>query len=111
MFGLHGVTGANEGEEHAQMTIQGEILDMACFVAHGMKGVDHAACALKCVKEGQPMGLLAEDGTVYLLYAGHKDSSAFDKAKDFAGKKVEVTGKQASQGGIKGIEVQGIKAL
>ena len=27
------------------MTVQGEILDMACYVAHEAKGPDHAGCA------------------------------------------------------------------
>ena len=55
------------------------------------------------------MGLLASDGTVYLLYAGHDDSSAYEATKDFAGEKVEIKGKAATKDGIKGIEVQGVK--
>ena len=101
----------DHGEHHGQMTIQGEILDMACYVAHEAKGPDHAACAKKCAKGGQPMGLLAEDGTVYLLYASHKDGSAFEKAKEHAGQSVEITGVTATQAGIKGLEVHGVKPL
>lgn len=93
------------------VTIQGEVLDMACYVAQGASGEDHAGCAKKCVKAGQPMGLLASDGTVYLLYAGHDDSSAYEKTKDFAGKKVEISGEAGSKGGVKGIEVQSVKAI
>ena len=84
---------------------------MACYVAHGAKGADHAGCAKKCVKEGQPMGLLSSDGAVYLLYASHDDSSAFEKTKDFAGEKVEIKGKAATKAGIKGIEVHSVKAM
>lgn len=102
---------AHEGEDHGEITVRGEILDMACYVAHGAKGADHAACAKRCVKGGQPMGLLAEDGTVFLLYADHKDASAFEQAKEFAGKNVELKGKKAAQSGIKGIEVQSVKPL
>ena len=94
-----------------QVTVQGEVLDMACYVAHGAAGEDHAGCAKKCVKGGQPMGLLAPDGTVYLLYAGHDDSSAYEATKDFAGKQVEISGKAASKAGIKGIEVQNVKGM
>ena len=97
--------------EHQEVTVQGEVLDMSCYVAHGATGEDHAGCAKKCVKEGQPMGLLASDGTVYLLYAGHDDSSAYEKTKDFAGKKVEISGEAGSKGGVKGIEVQSVKAI
>ena len=96
---------------HGEMTLQGEILDMACYVAHEAKGPDHAACAKRCVKGGQPMGLLADDGTVYLLYANHKDGSAFEAAKEHAGEKVEITGVAASQAGIRGLEVTSVKPL
>ena len=57
------------------------------------------------------MGLLAEDGTVYLLYANHKDNTAFEAAKEFAGQKVEVSGVAASQAGIRGLEVTAVKPL
>jgi hypothetical protein len=108
--GEHGKHKAHE-EHKGQMTVRGEILDMACYVAHEAKGPDHAACAKRCVKGGQPMGLLAEDGTVYLLYASHEDGSAFEQAKEHAGTKVEIAGVAATQAGIKGIEVHGVKEL
>jgi hypothetical protein len=98
-------------KDDGEMTIQGEILDMACYVSHEAKGPDHAGCAKRCVKAGQPMGLLAEDGTVYLLYASHEDGSAFEKTKEHAGENVEVTGVLATQAGIKGLEVHDVKPL
>ncbi len=101
----------DHADTHGQTTVRGEILDMACYVAHEAKGPDHAACAKRCVKGGQPMGLLAEDGTVYLLYASHEDDSAFKQAKEFAGHKVEISGVSATKAGIKGLEVHKVKQL
>lgn len=105
-------------EEHAHdevqpdmLTVQGEILDMACYMAHEAKGPDHAACAKRCVKGGQPMGLLAKDGTVYLLYANHEDGAAFDAAKELAGQNVELAGKSATQGAVTAIEVHSVKSM
>ena len=100
----------HEGHGNQTVAVKGEILDMACYVAHEAKGPDHAACAKRCVKGGQPMGLLAEDGTVYLLYANHQDGSAFEAAKEHAGSVVLITGKPATKAGIKGIEVHSVKA-
>jgi len=97
--------------DHDSMTVQGEILDMACYMAHEAKGPDHAGCAKKCAEGGQPIGLLTEDGTVYLLYANHKDGSAFETAKKHAGQSVEITGGAADRAGIKGLEVLGVKPL
>ena len=108
-FPVAALASGEEGPK--EVTVQGEVLDMACYIAHGAKGEDHAGCAKICVKGGQPMGLLTSDGTVYLLYAGHDDASAYDKTKDFAGKNVEIKGKAATKAGIKGIEVQSVKAV
>lgn len=115
---LAGMAAANGEEKHGehgtaegQITVRGEILDMACYLAHQAKGPDHAACAERCVKGGQPMGLLAEDGTVYLLYANHQDGSAFEQAKEFAGENVEIVGIATTQSGIKGLEVSRVKKL
>ncbi len=102
---------ASGEQEPEAVKVRGEVLDMACYIGHGAQGEDHAGCAKMCVKGGQPMGLLASDGTVYLLYAGHDDSSAYDKTKEFAGEKVEISGKAATKAGIKGIEVQRVDAI
>ncbi|HXI02606.1 MAG TPA: hypothetical protein VNI57_05460 [Candidatus Saccharimonadales bacterium] len=106
-FSLHVIA----AEGHGDTMVKGEILDMACYLGHGAKGADHAGCALKCLKSGQPMGLLADDGTVYLLTASHGDPAAFNQAKDLAGKKVEITGAESEMSGIKGIEVHAVKAM
>lgn len=102
---------AGHGAHEGQLTVRGEVLDMACFLAHEAKGPDHASCAQRCVKGGQPMGLLAEDGTVYLLYANHDDGAAFEAAKEFAGRKVEIDGVASSQSGIRGLEVAAVRPL
>jgi len=97
--------------EEKPSAVQGEVLDLACYVGHGAMGEGHIACATKCLKGGQPMGLLGTDGTVYVLFADHGDASAFEKTKEFAGKKVEVTGEVEEKGALKGITVHGVKAL
>jgi hypothetical protein len=94
-----------------EVTVQGEVLDMSCYIAHDGKGPDHAACAAKCMKDGQPVGLLGKDGTVYLLFADHGDTSAYVKAKGLVAKNVEIAGAPADKGGIKGITVKTVKAL
>jgi hypothetical protein len=107
VFGL----GIALGEEAEVFSVEGEIIDMACYVSQEAKGPDHAGCAKRCVKAGQPMGLLTDDGTVYVLYASHKDGSAFEAAKDHAGAKVQISGTLSTRGGIKGIEVATVKTI
>ena len=102
---------AAEGEEQEELTVKGEILDMACYLMKGAKGKGHAGCAKACVKGGQPMGLLADDGTIYLLVASHSSAEAFETAKELAGEKVQVQGTEAERDGLKMIEVHGVKGL
>ena len=56
-LGFAGVAlGAGDhGHEDEAFMVKGEVLDMACYVSHGAKGPDHAACAKRCAKGGQPI--------------------------------------------------------
>ncbi len=88
----------------------GEVMDLACYVAQGAKGPDHAGCAKTCVKNGQPMGLLTDDGTLVLLAADHKDGAPYEALKDLAGSKAQVMGSLAEKDGMKVVTVTGSKA-
>ena len=61
---------AAEGE---RMTITGEFIDTWCYFSGVMGGSDavigsaHHTCALWCSAGGIPVGLLAEDGQVYMV--------------------------------------------
>ncbi len=91
-------------------TWTGEVLDLACYIAKGAKGADHAGCAKSCVKNGQPMGLLTDDGTLLLLAADHSNGEAYDAVKELAGKDAEVAGSLAERDGMKVVTVKGSKA-
>jgi len=93
------------------ITVKGEIVDLACYLDHGATGMKHQQCALTCLKGGQPMGLLAADGKVYLLLANHEDGKPFDEAKNYAALQVEVTGPLAEKAGILALTVEKVKKL
>jgi len=93
-----------------EVTYTGEVLDLGCYIATGAKGADHAGCAKNCVKGGQPMGLLTEDGTVLVLAASHDNGAAYEAVKDLAGQNVEVTGNLSERDGMKVVSVTGSKA-
>src|SRR5579883_2548098 len=73
---------AHEGHdmEHGaggmEMTVKGELVDMACYMAHEGKGKKHAQCAKMCVKGGAPLGLVTPDGQTYLLVEDHSSIKA-----------------------------------
>lgn len=55
------------------ITVKGEFIDTWCYFsgvmggAGSVTGSSHHTCALWCAAGGIPVGLLAEDGTVYLV--------------------------------------------
>ena len=51
-----------ESKEGKEVTVQGELIDTACFTASDgdAKGKDHAACAQKCLGSGVPAAILPE---------------------------------------------------
>ena len=61
--------GHKESTEGKKVTVQGELVDTACFVSSDgdAKGKTHAQCASKCMASGIPAGILPE---------GSKDSDA-----------------------------------
>lgn len=91
------------------MSWTGEVVDLACYVNQGAKGAEHAGCAKSCVKGGQPMGLLTDDGTLVLLSANHKNGEPYEALKDLAGEKATVTGTLAEKDGMKVVTVNGSK--
>lgn len=90
------------------VTLKGEIVDLACYTAHGAKGEAHRQCGQACMKGGQPAGLLTESGEVYLLGADHKDGKPYETAREHASDVVEVTGPVASRSGVKLLTVQAV---
>jgi len=65
------VSGANAAAE--SVTVTGEIMDTWCYFSGVMGGPDavvgsaHHTCAMWCAAGGIPVGILADDGTVYMV--------------------------------------------
>ena len=49
------------------ISVTGEVVDYSCYLQVGKHGEKHRDCGQKCLKNGQPMGLLTKDGDLYLL--------------------------------------------
>jgi Zn finger protein HypA/HybF involved in hydrogenase expression len=89
-------------EERKEVTVTGEVVDMACYLDHGATGEKHAACAADCIESGLPVGIKAADGKVYLLIGEHKPMNK-DLVK-FAAKTITVKGKLVTRDGFNMIE-------
>jgi hypothetical protein len=96
------------------VTVVGEIVDFSCYLQLGKHGDKHRSCGQKCVQNGQPIGLLTQNGTLYMLMPEEHDQrrdggvDAKASASDHMGHIVEVNGTEASVGGYRGIYVQGL---
>ena len=97
------------------ITVVGEVVDFSCYLQLGKHGEAHRACGQKCVQNGQPIGLLTENGTLYMLMPEEHDPrrdggvDAKVSGADHMGHIVSVTGTEATVGGYRGIYVQGLK--
>jgi hypothetical protein len=97
------------------VSVVGEIVDFSCYLQLGKHGEKHRSCGQKCVQNGQPIGLLTQDGTLYMLMPEEHDPrrdggvDAKASASDHMGHIVRVEGTEADVHGYKGIYVQGLK--
>ena len=88
---------AAEGE---RIQVKGEIIDTWCYYSGVMGGPDavvgtaHHTCALWCSAGGIPVGLLSEDGTVYMVLKIESDPelAGGDTALRLASNTVEADG-------------------
>jgi hypothetical protein len=96
------------------VTVVGEIVDFSCYLQLGKHGEAHRPCGQKCVRNGQPIGLLARDGTLYMLmpeeHHARRDGGvdARDSASEHMAHIVEVNGTESSVNGYRAIFVQGL---
>jgi hypothetical protein len=92
----------------ADMTVKGEVVDIACATdkKDAGHGEAHAACAMSCAKRGQPVGIMTADA----IYTVTGDYAANNNAKllDFVAKTVLVTGAVTEKDGTKSINVKSI---
>ncbi len=83
-------------------SVTGEVVDLMCYLDHGVKGEKHAGCAEKCIKSGGPVGLLTKDDQLYLIIGEHKPMNR--QLAVHAGKTITVKGKVVERNGVRMIE-------
>jgi hypothetical protein len=100
----HAVAGTQE------ILVTGEVLDMTCYIASNLSGPDHAKCARICIKSGEPAGIKAQDGKVYLL-TGEPGHSVNAELAEYAAQVVTIKGKRSVRDGFAQLEVEEIRKL
>jgi len=105
----HPMAPAKAAAAEKKTTIEGEVLDTACYAAHGAHGEKHVDCATKCLNNGVPMSILMKDGTVILLVSNHDNEDPYNAVKGMAAKNVKVTGELKNIGGMKTMIVESVE--
>ena len=108
---LLAAAGIGIAQAQEDVTVQGEVIDMACYMAKGSRGAAHKACAQMCAKKGVPIGVLTDGGEVYLLLDDHNNPDPYDAAKKLAGEHAEISGKKFNKQGVASIVVNSAKGL
>jgi len=91
-----------------EVTLSGTVVDMHCYVTHGIHDAKHTACANACIARGVPAGFLADDGSLYVLF-DEKPFSVKDKVAGLADVPATLKGTLVVRSGIKGIQIQSIE--
>ena len=100
--------------EGKPITAVGEVVDLSCYLQVGKHGDKHRDCGQKCAKNGQPLGLVTEDGSVYMLideeHNPRRDglTTLRDKLIENMAYVVKVHGTESVVEGQKAIFVQGL---
>jgi len=95
-------------EKAADVSLTGTVVDMHCYVTHGIHDAKHTACANACIARGVPAGFLTDDGTLYVLF-DEKPFSVKEKVAGLADVPATLTGTPVVRGGIKGIQIKSIE--
>ncbi|MCU1324613.1 MAG: hypothetical protein JWM43_4262 [Acidobacteriaceae bacterium] len=96
-------------ERGANVKVTGWVLDSACAYTKGLDKPIGVACAKACARNGSPLVLLADDGTIYMpIDAATPSASQNPRLMPFAGERVTVTGKDYKRNGSHGLVMETI---
>ncbi len=115
---LMGLTAPAHAAEGTRVQITGEIIDTWCYFSGVMGGPDavqgtaHHTCALWCSAGGIPVGLLGEDGEVYMVLKieGDDASAGGDTQLSIASHVVTADGMLYRRDGINYLVVEEVVA-
>ena len=101
-----GAQAATEGE---RVTLKGELIDTWCYFSGVMGGPDavvgsaHHTCAMWCAAGGIPVGMLGEDGDVYMILKLPSDdkSAGGDTFVELTNDQIEAEGMMYERDGLK----------
>lgn len=102
----------NSDKPLTNQTISGLVRDIACPIENKESTARHfnRECALACARQGSPLAVLTDDGTMYLpISSSMPDNDQRAKLLPFVGKYVRVVGDVYERKGLRAIVIKQIK--
>jgi len=106
--------------KHA-VTVRGEIVDYYCYIEQGLTGPQHKECGLKCVAGDVCMGILTDQGDLYMLSIDHIRAMApqtfqgvpdpFKACMSMVSQHVEIRGSLMERKGQRILEVAAVRKV
>ena len=94
----------------AEETITGMLVEAGCAAMGGTNpSAEHVACMVRCAQNGDPIGILTEDGLYKIT--GDWASSNGDRLVELMAKQVHATGETSKAGGELLLEVSTIEPV
>jgi len=93
------------------VTVEGEVIEVSCYVQLGKRGEKHIPCGTKCLQHGQPVGIVDDKGEMYTLFVEQHDPRRDGKADLLAtfvpllAKRVKVSGMLNEQKSVKALYI------
>jgi hypothetical protein len=109
-FGMAGLltVSAQNGNGHA-ITVQGWVLDSACAYTKGLDKPISADCAIACAKNGSPLVVLRDDGTIFMPIDNKTPAASVNpKLLPFAGQRVSIQGEDYVRNGAHALVIESI---
>ena len=91
--------------------LQGEVVDLSCYLGRGASGPDHAACAERCIASSRVAGFRDGDGTVYLLLQAPDAPPPAELVSGLAGMPVEIEGTATERDGFRAFRITRARML
>jgi hypothetical protein len=97
-------------------TIAGYVRDLACLLRNAHAGAATSPltedCLRKCVRDGSPIGILADNGEIFLPISDLiPDRSARAQMMPYVGKYVKISGRLFERGGLHGVSIEKIETI
>jgi hypothetical protein len=100
---------AMAAERGTDITVSGWVIDSACAYTKGLDKPIGQACAKACARNGSPLVILRDDGTIFMPIDSNTPSSSQNlKLMPFAGERVTVTGRDYVRNGSHGLVIDKI---